>query len=53
MKKKNHNHMTSLRLPNEWHAWIAQFAADWHATPAFIYRAAVREFIINKRGVLK
>lgn len=51
MKKKINTHMTSLRLPREWHEWIAQFADHWNATPAYIYRSAIREFIKRQSEV--
>ncbi len=53
MKNKVHNHMTSLRLPIEWHAWIAQFAESWHTTPAYIYRSAVIEFIKQRQSPVR
>jgi Ca2+-binding RTX toxin-like protein len=41
MRKQIHNHCTSLRLPFEWHQFIAQFAQRFQTTPAFIYRVAI------------
>ncbi len=42
---KVHNHLTSLRLPNEYHDWIAKFANNWNVPPAYVYRQCIREFI--------
>jgi predicted DNA-binding protein len=39
------NHMTSLRLPDNWHQWIERFAENYHVPPAYIYRSAIRQFI--------
>lgn len=46
-----HDHMTSLRLPQDWHQWISDFADQWHVTNAYIYRSAIREFIQRKQQV--
>jgi predicted DNA-binding protein len=51
MKEIHQNHMTSLRLPKEYDDWVKRFARHWNATPAFIYRTAIREFIRQKNGV--
>ncbi len=51
MKAINQNHMTSLRLPKEWDEWVKRFARHWNATPAFVYRKAIFEFIRQKNGV--
>lgn len=42
---KKQNHMTSLRLPDDWHQWIERFADNWQVPPAYIYRSAIRQFI--------
>jgi len=47
--KQTQNHMTSLRLPKEWHIWVAQFADRWDVSPAYIYRSAIREFIEKQK----
>jgi hypothetical protein len=51
MKEIHQNHMTSLRLPKEWDEWVKRFARHWNATPAFVYRKAIFEFIRQKNGV--
>jgi predicted DNA-binding protein len=51
MRKKTNSHMTSLRLPVEWHKWIELFADNWNTTPSYIYRTAIREFMAQKQGV--
>jgi predicted transcriptional regulator len=45
-----HDHMTSLRLPKDWDDFIKKFADKWAATPAYIYRAAIRDFIKRQGG---
>ena len=45
-------HMTSLRLPKEWNEWMKQFADKWNATPAYIYRSAIRDFIRKQGGAV-
>jgi len=49
MRKRIHSHITSLRLPIEWHVFIARFAERWDTTPAYVYRQAIREFIRQKQ----
>jgi len=49
-RQMTQDHMTSLRLPRRWDQWIKQFAAQWAATPAYIYRAAIRDFIKKQGG---
>lgn len=44
-KIKQQTHLTSLRLRQEWHEWVKTFAAQWDTTPAYVYRAAIKEFI--------
>jgi predicted DNA-binding protein len=44
------DHMTSLRLPAKWDEFIKQFADKWAATPAYVYRSAIRDFIRNQGG---
>lgn len=44
-RTKKQNHMTSLRLPDEWNQWITRFAENYHVPPAYIYRSAIRQFI--------
>ncbi len=48
---KQQNHMTSLRLPEDWHQWIEKFANKWHVPPAYIYRSAIRLFIERNKQV--
>ena len=45
-----HDHMTSLRLPKDWDDFIKKFADKWSATPAFVYRAAIKDFIKRQGG---
>lgn len=48
---KTHNHMTSIRMPEDWHQWIARFADRWQVPPSYIYRAAIRDFIRRQSQV--
>ena len=48
MNKAAPNHLTSLRLPKEWHLWVTNLAASWNATPSYVYRCAIRDFIRAK-----
>ena len=51
MRKQTNSHITSLRLPVDWHRWIEQFADNWNTTPSYIYRQAIVEFMRHKQGV--
>lgn len=44
------DHMTSLRLPQQWDLWVKQFAERWTTTPAYVYRRAIIEFIRKHGG---
>lgn len=39
------NHMTSLRLPDAWHQWVERYADTYDVSTAYVYRAAIRQFI--------
>ncbi len=51
MTNKNiHQHLTSVRLPNELHEWVVTYAKKWRTSPAYIYRHALwkfKESVIN------
>lgn len=40
-KPKNHDHLTSLRLPAELHEWVVAYAKRVRVSPAYIYRHAL------------
>ena len=40
-KPKNHDHLTSLRLPIELHQWVIAYAKRVRVSPAYIYRHAL------------
>lgn len=52
-KIKQQTHLTSLRLRKELHDWVKAFAARWDTTPAYVYRAAVKDFIKAKSAELR
>lgn len=49
-RQMTQDHMTSLRLPKDWDEWVKKFAEKWSATPAYVYRAAIRDFIKRQGG---
>lgn len=49
-RQMTQDHMTSLRIPKEWDEWVKQFADKWAATPAYVYRSAIRDFIKRQGG---
>lgn len=44
------NHTTTLRLALETHRWIERFAEQWGVSPSYVYRAAIKAFMLNKSG---
>ena len=49
MRAQSKNHMTSLRLPYQWHLLIEQFAEKWDTTPSYIYRRAIKEYMRQQK----
>lgn len=49
---ERNDHMTSLRLPQEWHDWILRFAEKFNVKPAYVYRSCVRDFMHEKSFLL-
>lgn len=47
-QKPLNDHFTSLRLPKSWDIWVKDFALQWDVSAAYVYRAAVKEFIRSK-----